>query len=85
MKKYYARFIEVENEIAIFATEAARNNWVNFMDEFSTAVGATAENATFQRMALTEAEAEEIAGDMLRMSEVYTEDGALKGVYWLTV
>ncbi len=85
MTKYYARFNEVENEIAIFETETARNEWVNFKDEFSIACGTTSENATFQRIALTEAEAEKIAGDMLRMSEVYTEDETLKGVYWLTV
>lgn len=57
MSKFYARFKETKEEIIAFPTEQQRDNWVNFQDEFSRVFNNTAENATFQRMALTENQA----------------------------
>lgn len=85
MKKYYARFKETDKEIAIFKSEEERNKWINFKDEFSLNFGVDAENATFQRMALTEAEAQKIAGDFLNMPKLFVKDDFLDGVRWLIV
>lgn len=57
---YYARYGETEEEIVGFPTKQQRDDWVNFKDEFSLAVGTTLENCIFTRMALQADEAEHI-------------------------
>ncbi len=57
---YYARYGETEEEFVGFPTKQQRDDWVNFKDEFSLAVGTTSENCIFTRMAVPAEEAEYI-------------------------
>lgn len=58
---YFAKFKENNNEIIIFRTRQERDSWVNYQDEFSRDMGTTADNAVFQRMAISLEKAERIA------------------------
>lgn len=57
MSKFYARFKESKEEIIVFQTQEQRDEWVNFKDEFSRSIKSTPETATFQRIPLTEEQA----------------------------
>lgn len=57
MPKFYARFKQNKEEIIAFPTQEQRDDWVNFRDEFSQSTHNTAETATFQRIPLTERQA----------------------------
>lgn len=51
---YYATYKNVgRSDIAVFETEKARDEWVDFKDEFSVMFGTTKETATFERVAIT--------------------------------
>ena len=79
---YYARFAENEFELGRFETKAARDAWVNYQDEFSVDMGTTADNAPFERVAITREQAEQIAGDLIDISEYYENEN---GVEWLVM
>ena len=50
---YYATFKDIDyNDIIAFETEQERNDWVNFQDLFSKAMGAKVDNCTFERIIL---------------------------------
>ena len=55
--KFYARFKESREEIIAFPTQQQRDDWVNFQDEFSLATKNNAEITTFQRVPLTQKQA----------------------------
>lgn len=71
---YFAKFRENNNEIIIFKIQEERDKWVNYQDEFSRDMGTTAENAVFQRMAISLEKAERIAGDAWDNQENYYPD-----------
>lgn len=51
--KYYATFdLPGISDIFAFNSKAARDEWVNFLDEFSRATKTTADNCTFGRLAI---------------------------------
>lgn len=56
-KFYYARFKETEKEIIAFPTQEQRDDWIKFNDEFSKSTGSSVENATFERIPLTDQQA----------------------------
>lgn len=57
MSAFYAKFKETDRELLEFPTEKARDEWVNFQDDFSVAAGNTVETATFQREAISQQQA----------------------------
>lgn len=74
MFKFYAKFEETDTEVYVFATEKARDKWVNFQDDFSLATGSNAEISTFNRVPLTAAQAEYICKrQLLRKTKVEDE------------
>ena len=44
----------VNSDVAAFQTEQQRDEWVNFLDPMSLALGTTVENCLFEREALTD-------------------------------
>lgn len=72
MPKYYARFKETKEEIIAFPTQEQRDNWVNFKDEFSLATKNSAEITTFQRIPLTQRQANYII-KTLCLTETFPE------------
>lgn len=63
MERFYAKFKGYNNEILIFDSEAARDAWVKYEDEFSRDMGTTPNNAIFKRITITETKALALAGD----------------------
>ena len=52
---YFAKYKGLVNsDIAGFQTEEKRDEWVNFLDPFSKAMGTTIDNCTFEREPLTD-------------------------------
>lgn len=48
---YYATYRGIgDTDIAAFYTKQERDDWVNFKDPYSNALGINAENCTFERM-----------------------------------
>ena len=63
---FYATFKDVGDcDVAEFRTENERNDWVNFLDDFSLAFGSNKETAAFQRMTLSEPEARRLISKSL--------------------
>lgn len=71
---FFAKFKEKNNEIIIFKTQEERDNWVNYLDEFSRDMGTTSENAVFQRMAITKEKAVSLAGNAFDNQDNYYLD-----------
>ena len=69
---YFATFKNIgETDIAAFATEQERNDWVNFRDPYSKAFGVNSENCTFERMVIPAEEAEQRIGTMLHKKDEF--------------
>lgn len=65
---FYATFKDIgETDIAAFETEQERDSFVNFQDTYSQAIGRTADNCTFERIALDTEQAEKRIGSMIHM------------------
>ena len=61
MNKYYATYKGIgHSDIAMFESEKKRDEWVNFQDLFSKSLGLNPDNATFQRCAIDNEEAERL-------------------------
>jgi len=73
MSRFYARFKETKEEIFVFPTQQQCDDWVNFQDEFSLFFNNTAETAMFQRVSLTERQANNII-KTLSLTEITEED-----------
>lgn len=72
MKNFYATYDNIgESDIAVFQTERERDNRVNFKDPYSKALGATSENSTFERKAISSEEAELRIGTMLHREDEF--------------
>lgn len=54
-KKFYAIYDELDfiTEVFVFDTEADRDSWVNFQDNFSQEMHTTADSCIFRRTAVT--------------------------------
>ena len=85
MSKFYARFKHTKEEIIVFPTQQERDDWVNFQDKFSKSTNSTAENATFDRIPLTERQANYIIRT-LGLTETTTEhlNGSKVMMYTIT-
>lgn len=69
---YYATYKNIgETDIAAFHTEQERDDWVNFKDPYSKALGVDAANSTFERVAMTAEEAEQRIGIMLHKKDEF--------------
>ena len=78
---YYATYKDIgDSDIAAFQTEQERDDWVNFKDPYSKALGTNAENSTFERMVITAEEAEPRIKTML-----HKEDEFNAGQEWYCV
>ena len=78
MTKFYATYKNIgESDIAVFQTEQERDNWVNFKDSYSKTLGATSENCTFERVAMTAKEAETRIKTMLHKKDEFTAGQAM--------
>ena len=84
-ERYYAKYVELNDAVAVFDTEEERDEWVQYKDEFSVAVNATTENAFEQRTALTEDEARRLTCDRIYCEERFVEDDALDNLKWVVV
>ena len=69
---YYATYRNIgETDIATFKTMQERDDWVNFKDPYSKALGVNIENCTFERMAISAEEAEPRIKTMLHKNDEY--------------
>lgn len=84
-ERFYAKYTEANDGVAVFDSEAERDEWVMYKDEFSVDTGTTPENAFFQRTALTEEEARRLSCDRIYCAERFVEDDALDNVKWIAV
>ena len=82
MKKYFATFKEIKNEIAVFNTKEERDEWVSFNDGFSVLSGTNKDNAPFQRVAISARQARAIAGNRIYIGNL-ENDSVLDNVRWL--
>lgn len=72
MKKFYATYHNIgESDIAVFKTEQERDDWVNFKDPYSKALNVDVNNATFERIAISEEEAKMRIGYMLHREDEF--------------
>lgn len=72
MNRFYATFKNIGvSDIAAFQTEQERDDWVNFKDPYSKALGVDAANSTFERTAMTSEEAEQRIGTMLHRKDEF--------------
>ncbi len=71
---YYATYKDIgETDITAFKTEQECDNWVNFKDQYSKALGVDAANSTFERVAITAEEAEKRIGTMLHKKDEFND------------
>lgn len=78
---YYATYKNIgETDIAAFQTELERDDWVNFKDPYSKALGVDAANSTFERVTMTAEEAMQRIETML-----HKEDKFNAGQEWYCV
>lgn len=69
---YYATYKDIgDTDIAAFQTEQERDDWVNFLDPYSKALGADAENSTFERVPIAVEEAEPRIKTMLHKKDEF--------------
>lgn len=69
---FYATFKNIgDTDIAAFATEQERNDWVNFRDPYSKALGVDAKTSTFERMVIAAEEAEPRIKTMLHKKDEF--------------
>ena len=71
---FYATFKGIgKSDIAVFYTEQERNDWVNFKDEYSIALGANAENSTFERISISAGIAKKRIKTMLHKKDGFND------------
>lgn len=86
MNKYYATYKNIgKSDIAVFNSEKARDEWVNFQDSFSRACGLNHDNATFQRMALDKVKVERLMHKHKNVLPVKDEFDATLSWYLLSL
>lgn len=83
MSKFYATYKEAHEALIMFKTRKERDDWVDFKDEVSLALGRTAEDATFQRVAVSNKVAEQIVGSRRIHIENYIQDEFLDNAMWI--
>lgn len=83
MSKFYATYKEAHEALIMFKTKKERDDWVDFKDEVSLALGRTAEDATFQRVAVSNKVAEQIVGSRRIHIENYIQDEFLDNAMWI--
>ena len=84
-KRFYAKFAEANDGVAVFETEAERDEWVMYRDEFSRDTETTPENALLQRTALTEEEAARLSCDRIFCAERFVDDEVNDNIKWIAV
>ena len=74
-ERFYAAYSKIPySDIAVFKTENERDAWVNFQDEFSIAVGATADNALFKRKKISNTSAERRIVKMVLIDDMFNQN-----------
>lgn len=69
---FYATFKGIgKTDIACFQTEEERNNWVNYADEYSRALGINKDNSSFERITLSSGTAKKRIKNMLHKKDNY--------------
>lgn len=69
---YYATYKDIgETDIAAFQAKQERDDWVNFKDPFSKALGIDVANSTFERVTMTAEEAAQRIGTMLHKKDEF--------------
>ena len=69
---YYATYKNVgESDIAVFKTRTDRDNWVNFKDPYSVALGVKPEDCTFERMAIEDSQVSSRIKNMVHMLDEF--------------
>lgn len=72
---YYATFKGIGlSDIAVFKSKKDRDNWVNFQDPYSKALGSNSTNCTFDRMAISSSEAEKRIKTMRHTEDLFNAD-----------
>lgn len=80
--RFYAIYKDVPSEIAIFNTEAERDEWVRYEDKFAKTFMSEADRQE-ERMAITREDAEFlICSYLLDAEEDYIPDLSLPNVSW---
>lgn len=70
--RYYATYKNIgESDIAAFNIQQDRDDWVNFRDPFSIALGINADNCTFERTPVDNKEAEQRIKTMLHKRDEF--------------
>lgn len=69
---FYATFKGIgDTDIMAFETKQERDDWVNFQDTFSKALGENADNCTFGRKRISAERAEKRIGSMNHIMDYY--------------
>lgn len=69
---YYATYEGIgDSDIAAFRDKRERDDWVNFKDPYSKALGMTSDNCTFKRIPLKRVKAEKRIKTMLHIKDEF--------------
>ena len=78
--QFYATHDDPYGEVAVFSSQEQRDDWVNYKDPFSLLYPG---NYDGKRIAITQAQAEKIAGNRLYNKEFYMEDFEFGNYFWV--